>query len=85
MENTMYLILNRSKSLYSSKDPVEDTTFENKVKLLEKIDAYLRSKDNRVRQVSCSVTGSWQAIRIIGQMVLREVISDQWFDLTYQL
>ena len=56
---------NSTNSLYSSNDPVEGTSFEKKVKLLGEIDDFLRSKDNRVRQVSCSVSGSWQAIRII--------------------
>ena len=56
---------NSFTSLYSKKDPVETTSFQDKVNLLGKIDKYLRSKDNRIRQVSCSISGSWQAVRII--------------------
>ena len=54
-----------SLPLYSKLNPVEETSFQEKVDLLGKIDRYLRTKDNRIKQVSCSVSGSWQAIRII--------------------
>ena len=35
------------------------------MKLLQDIDAYARAKDPRVRQVSASLSGEWQAVRII--------------------
>ena len=35
------------------------------LKLLEEINAYARAKDNRVRQVSVSLAGEWQAVSII--------------------
>ena len=54
-----------SQLLYSKKDPVESTSFHSKVDLLGKIEKHLRSRDNRTKQVSCSIAGSWQAIRII--------------------
>lgn len=54
-----------NRHLYTDEDPLGGASFEAKVKLLQDIDAYARSKDPRVRQVSCSLAGEWQAIEII--------------------
>ncbi|MGC6411329.1 MAG: metalloprotease TldD [Candidatus Puniceispirillaceae bacterium] len=54
-----------NKPLYTAMNPLDDIAFETKIALLQKIDAYLRDKDSRVRQVSASVACSWQAIQII--------------------
>src|SRR6478736_3358367 len=43
-----------NKKLYTDLDPLQSAQFEKKVKLLEDMNAYARSKDSRVRQVSCS-------------------------------
>ena len=51
--------------LYPDENPLGDMPFEAKTKLLEEINDYARSKDSRVRQVSCSLSGSWEAIEII--------------------
>ena len=51
--------------LYTDASPIEAVGFEEKVKLLEEIDAYARAKDPRVRQVSCSLSGSWTAVEIL--------------------
>jgi TldD protein len=51
--------------LYPAVDPLGSAPFAAKVKLLETIDAYLRTKDGRVRQVSCSLRGEWQKIEIL--------------------
>ncbi len=51
--------------LYSDDNPLPAVEFEKKVKLLQDIDAYARNKDERVRQVSCSLAGEWQAVEII--------------------
>jgi len=51
--------------LYADIDPLESAAFEHKVKLLEEMNAYARSKDSRVHQVSCSLAGEWQNIEII--------------------
>ena len=45
--------------------PLETAGFENKVKLLEEMNAYARAKDSRVRQVSASLSGEWQRIEIL--------------------
>jgi TldD protein len=51
--------------LYGEENPLSEPSFETKVQLLETIDAYLRGKDPRVRQVSISFGASWQAIEIL--------------------
>jgi hypothetical protein len=51
-------------SLYSDANPLGEATFEAKVDLLAQIDAYARSRDPRVVQVSASISGNWQAVQI---------------------
>ena len=51
--------------LYSDQNPLNNTPFETKVKLLQEMDTYARESDPRVKQVSASLTGSWQAVQII--------------------
>ncbi len=51
--------------LYPDDNPLEAFSFAEKTKLLESINEYARSKDERVRQVSCSLTGEWSAIEIM--------------------
>ena len=51
--------------LYSDQNPLNITPFETKVNLLQEMDAYAGESDPRVKQVSASLTGSWQAIQII--------------------
>ena len=51
--------------LYPDNNPLDELPFEAKTKLLETINDYARSKDPRVRQVSCSLTGEWSAIEIM--------------------
>src|SRR6187455_1407093 len=43
-----------NRKLYSDDNPLEAPGFEQKVKLLQEIDAYARAKDPRVRQVTVS-------------------------------
>jgi TldD protein len=54
-----------NRLLYSDDNPLSAVPFERKVKLLSDIDAYARAKDPRVKQVSASLSGSWQAVRIL--------------------
>ena len=54
-----------NQHLYVEDDPLAALDFETKVRLLSDIDSYLRDKDARVRQVSCSLSASWQAVQII--------------------
>jgi len=54
------------KLLYSDKNPLPNKSFEDKIALLQEIDAYVRAKDPRVHQVSVSMAASWQVVQIIG-------------------
>ncbi len=54
-----------NRALYMPDNPLHLVPFEEKVKLLADIDAYARAKDERVRQVSCSISGEWQAVQIL--------------------
>jgi len=51
--------------LYGSANPVEDGDFAGKVALLERIDGFARGLDERVRQVSVSLTGERQSVEIM--------------------
>ena len=51
--------------LYGDDNPLALTPFGDKVALLSAIDSYARGRDPRVAQVSASLSGSWQAVRII--------------------
>jgi TldD protein len=51
--------------LYGDDNPLGAPDFETKVRLLETIDAYVRAKDARVRQVSVSFGASWQVIEVL--------------------
>ena len=54
-----------NRLLYGDLNPLPAMPFEAKVKLLADIDAYARAKDARVRQVTASLGGSWQAVQIV--------------------
>lgn len=54
-----------NKKLYSEENPLQTPNFETKVSLLKEIDAYLRNKDDKVRQVSASLSASWQVVNIL--------------------
>jgi len=54
-----------NRHLYGDDNPLAEIGFDRKVKLLQDIDAYARAKDSRVRQVSASLAGSWQAVAIL--------------------
>jgi TldD protein len=54
-----------NQALYVQDNPINERPFEDKVKLIEEIDAYARGRDERVRQVSVSLIGNWQAVELI--------------------
>jgi TldD protein len=54
-----------NKKLYGDENPIGEPSFEAKVSLLQEIDAYLRAKDPKVRQVTASIAASWQVIDIL--------------------
>tara|TARA_B100001013_G_scaffold27997_1_gene15351 strand:- start:436 stop:1869 length:1434 start_codon:yes stop_codon:yes gene_type:complete len=54
-----------NQSLYMEDNPLNQTPFETKVRLLSGMDAYARGLDEQIRQFSASLSGSWQAVQII--------------------
>ncbi|HEY6578692.1 MAG TPA: metalloprotease TldD [Rhizomicrobium sp.] len=51
--------------LYGDEDPLGSAEFAAKIKLLEEMNAYARSRDSRVCQVSCALAGEHQTIQIL--------------------
>ncbi|MFK7901949.1 MAG: metalloprotease TldD [Nitratireductor sp.] len=54
-----------NRHLYSDENPLLVPPFDQKAQLLQEIDAYARAADPRVRQVSVSISGSWQVVEIL--------------------
>jgi TldD protein len=54
-----------NRRLYGDDNPLAAPTFQDKVKLLEEINAYARARDPKVRQVTASVAASWQVVEIV--------------------
>ena len=54
-----------NQSFYMEDNPLNQTPFDTKVRLLSGMDAYARGLDERIRQFSASLSGSWQAVQII--------------------
>ena len=54
-----------NRALYSDINPLEEISFEEKLKAIEAIEAYVRGKDPRVAQVTVSLAGNWQAVQIM--------------------
>lgn len=61
-----------NRKLYGEDNPITEPAFDAKANLLQEIDAWLRSRDPRVRQVTASLAASWQQVEILradGQVV----------------
>lgn len=54
-----------NRKLYAEINPITAPSFEEKVALLQKIDAYLRNKNDKIKQVTVSLTGSMQHVEIL--------------------
>ncbi len=54
-----------NQALYMEDNPLAMVDFQDKVQMLRAIDTYARDKDTRVRQVSASLSGNWQAVQIV--------------------
>src|SRR5690606_35868880 len=54
-----------NRKLYGDDNPIEQPGFAAKAALLQEIDAWLRAKDPRVRQVTASLAASWQHVEIL--------------------
>ena len=54
-----------NQAFYTGENPIRGVGFARKVAVLQEIDAYARASDPRVRQVTASLAGSWQAVQIL--------------------
>ena len=54
-----------NRHLYTEASPLDAVAFEDKVQLLQDIDAKARAADPRVAQVTASLSGSWEVVEII--------------------
>ncbi|WP_455475772.1 metalloprotease TldD [Bartonella sp. B17] len=54
-----------NKKLYQPHNPLNTPSFEDKSALLQKIDAYLRKKNDKLHQVTVSLSGSLQHVEIL--------------------
>ena len=54
-----------NQQLYTDENPLHLIPFGVKVETLAEIDAYARAEDPRVKQVTASLGGSWQAVHIV--------------------
>ena len=54
-----------NRLLYADDNPIDGEAFARKVELLQKIDAYVRDKEPKARQVSISLAASWQVVEIV--------------------
>jgi TldD protein len=54
-----------NRLLYADDNPIDGEAFARKVALLQEIDAYVRGKEPKARQVSISMAASWQVVEII--------------------
>ena len=54
-----------NKNHYTNINPLEGFSSEEKTRLLKSINEYARKLDKRVKQVSASLNGEWQAVHIL--------------------
>jgi TldD protein len=54
-----------NRALYGDDNPLNELPFAEKLSILQSIDSYLREKDTRVKQVTASLSGVWQAVHIM--------------------
>ena len=54
-----------NRARYGEANPIVEPGFEAKAKLLQEVDAWLRARDPRVRQVTASLAASWQRVEIL--------------------
>ncbi len=54
-----------NKKLYTDNNPIDAVSYKKKISLLKDINEYARALDDRTRQVSISLSGSFQKINIL--------------------
>ncbi|PPR16271.1 MAG: Metalloprotease TldD [Alphaproteobacteria bacterium MarineAlpha9_Bin3] len=54
-----------NRNYYEANNPIPSLDFDKKIKILQNINEYARSINNKVEQVSINLASSWEAIRIL--------------------
>ena len=54
-----------NKKYYENINPIEQKTFNEKIKILNQVNEYLRTKNNNVKQVTANFSGEQKSIEII--------------------
>ena len=64
-----------NKNYYENINPIEQKTLNEKIKLLNEVNKYIRSKDNNVKQVTANFLGEQKSVEIIrsGGEILSDV------------
>ena len=60
-----FKIKRTNKKYYSEKDPIEAKNFKSKIEILNKVNDYVRNKNQSVRQVTATLLGEHRAIEIL--------------------
>ncbi|MDR1334084.1 MAG: hypothetical protein LBJ71_02600 [Holosporaceae bacterium] len=63
--NCSVQVKENTHNLYDHRYFLDSVSLEDKIKLLQMLDAYARSKSENVRQVMASINGSWQVVSIL--------------------
>tara|TARA_B100000674_G_scaffold486055_1_gene493865 strand:+ start:2430 stop:3842 length:1413 start_codon:yes stop_codon:yes gene_type:complete len=63
--NYSYSIPKSNKKYYEGINPIEQKTLNSKIDILNKVNTYLRSKDNNIKQVTANFIGEQKSIEII--------------------
>lgn len=54
-----------TKSLYPAIKPIKEMDLNAKIKLLNEVNEYIRSKNSNIKQVKITLSGEWQVVQII--------------------
>lgn len=54
-----------SHLLYTTENPLSEISYQEKIELMNKIDKYIRKKENTISQVNSTLVGSWKIVHII--------------------
>jgi TldD protein len=57
--------VNREQNLYLNNNPNNEFNQQQKIQLLQQINKYLRSKDSKIKEVSCTIISNWQVVSIL--------------------
>ncbi|MBV0899354.1 MAG: metalloprotease TldD [Wolbachia endosymbiont of Fragariocoptes setiger] len=57
----------KTKNLYSEVNPIKEINLNAKIKLLNEVNEYIRTKNNNVKQVKITLDGEWQVVQIINK------------------